>query len=134
MWTIVTKASSMFFKLFGHPFLSLFHLFTFGPITTKIEWQLILGGIVIRMMEYPIDDIFHEIFVLFNCSSFLKKKIIIQISEWILWTNTYSSEVCRANKILVCFLIHMYYGLGVKMIIGFAHTPIFKVLLILGLE
>ena len=39
-----------------------------------------------------------------------------------------------ANKILVCSLIHMCYGLVVKTIIGFAHTPIFKVLLILGLE
>ena len=39
-----------------------------------------------------------------------------------------------ANKILVCSLIHMCYGLVVKMITGSAHSPIFEVLLILGLE
>ena len=114
-----------------------FLCFTYSPLVSlqpRLNNQLILDGIVVRMVESQIDDIFHEIFVLFNCSSFLKKKIIIQISEWILWTNTYSSKVCKANKILVCFLIHMCYGLGVKMIIVFAYTPIFKVLLILGLE
>ena len=111
-----------------------FLCFTYSPLAPlqpRLNDQLILGRIVVRMVESPIDDIFHEIFVLFHCSSFLKKKkksssksrseffgkILIQMRF-------------GANKILVCSLIHMCY----KMIIGSAHKPIFEVLLILGLE
>ena len=115
-----------------------FLCFTYSPLAPlqpRLNDQLILGRIVVRMVESPIDDIFHEIFVLFHCSSFLKKKkksssksrseffgkILIQMRF-------------GANKILVFSLIHMCYELVVKMIIGSAHKPIFEVLLILGLE
>ena len=51
-----------------------FLCFTYSPLAPlqpRLNDQLILGGIVVRMVESPIDDIFHEIFVLFHCSSFL---------------------------------------------------------------
>ena len=54
-----------------------FLCFTYSPLVSlqpRLNNQLILDGIVVRMVESQIDDIFHEIFVLFNCSSFLKKK------------------------------------------------------------
>ena len=47
-----------------------------APLQPRLNDQLILGGFVIRMVEFPIDDIFHEIFVLFHCSSFLNKGIL----------------------------------------------------------
>ena len=56
-----------------HSFLS-FTYSPLAPLQPRLNDQLILGRIVVRMVESPIDDIFHEIFVLFHCSSFLKKK------------------------------------------------------------
>ena len=47
-----------------------------APLQPRLNDQLILGGFVVRMVEFPIDDIFHEIFVLFHCSSFLNKGIL----------------------------------------------------------
>jgi len=89
---------------------------------------------VVRMVEFPIDDIFDEIFVLFHFLSFLLKKKPSS-KPWSAFFGKILILVrLGANKFLVYFLIYMCYGLVVKMVIGSAHTSIFEVLLILGLE
>ena len=42
-----------------------------APLQPRLNDQLILGVFVVRMVEFPVDDIFHEIFVLIYFSSFL---------------------------------------------------------------
>ena len=136
---MVTKASSMFLKLFVHHFLSLFHPFTFGPITTKIEWPIDPrwvcgknGGVPSRW--YFSWDLCVNLFFIFliyihiyiyKSSSKSRSEFLGQILILVRF---------GANKFLVCSLIYMCFGLVVKMVISFAHTPIFVVLLILGLE
>ena len=78
-----------------------------APLQPRLNDQLILGGFVVRMVEFPIDDIFDEIFVLFHCLSFLLKKKPSSKP----WSAFFGQILILvrfgANKILVCSLIHV---------------------------
>ena len=134
MWTIVTKASSLFLKLFVHPFLSLFNPFTFGPITTKIEWPVDPRWVygkncgVLGRWHLSWDFCVISLFI------FHKKRKSSSKS----WSEFFGKIIILvrfgANKFLVCSLIYKCSRLVVKMVIGSAHTSIFEDLLILGLE